>query len=182
MFLKYLPLVYLSLTKNVLLLLLFKSVLLYSIVQHFFICLMYQWRGMLSNKLYTSRLRSSLHNLNDCHPKLFWSLRNIYCSMGNESASFYVDYIFLVSITDNAYFWLDLTLWVTLRVSYKKQQLLKLRQTLVRLRLLYGVHVAHRCSFLMLCFCVLFVFPLYSVSSVVSFSILSIHDCTFDLF
>lgn len=107
---------------------------------------------MLSNTLYTSRLRLSLHNFNGCLPKPCWSLWNIHCSKGNESASFYVDYIFLVSITDNTYLWFDLTLWVTWRVSNRKQKLLKLRWTLVRLWLLGGVSVAHHCIFLMLCF------------------------------
>ena len=70
-------------------------------------------------------------------------------------------------------------LWVTLRFSYKRQELITLRKHMGSSPVFGGVRVAH-----LLVFCVVVVVslcPVYCVPNVASFSRLSILDCPFVL-
>jgi hypothetical protein len=67
-------------------------------------------------KLITKILRSSSQSV--------WLLRNIHISNDNGSVTFYVDVCFLLSLSILYGTWLYI--WVTRRVSYKKQERLTL--------------------------------------------------------
>jgi hypothetical protein len=67
-----------------------------------------------------------------------WRLRNIHISNDNESFTFYVDVFFPLSLPRHLSI-LTIYIWVTRRVSYKKQELLTLRKHLSSLPYFGGV-------------------------------------------
>ena len=74
-------------------------------------------------------------------------LQNIHFSNGKGSFPFYIDFSFLCHWQEFYQTWL----WVTQRMSYKKQELLTLCNTCVLHQFFYGVSVANLFSFLTLC-------------------------------
>ena len=78
-----------------------------------------------------------------------WPLRNIYISNDNGSFTYYVDVSFLYHCHDFYRTWLYT--WVTRRVSYKKPELLTLREHLTSPPVIGGFRVAHRFSFFLCC-------------------------------
>ena len=106
-----------------------------------------------------------------------WLLRNIYIS--NDKCIFYFLRIFPLFYHCQYLSRSWLYIWVTRRVSYKKQEFRTLPENLCSSLGFDGIRATHHFNFLCCVFCFVCLQPVWCVTNMGSVSGMSIRDCTF---